>query len=75
LRAATGDVAFATAFGALTTGAFIAGFAKTLGASNALTNLLGNGVATIVVARWEGQLDLDRAKAVLSRRAASEPVA
>jgi HEAT repeat protein len=41
LRAATGDVAFATAFGALTTGAFIAGFAKSLGASNALTNLLG----------------------------------
>lgn len=41
MRAATGDVAFATAFGALTTGAFIAGFAKTLGASNALTNLLG----------------------------------
>ena len=41
LRAATGDVAFATAFGALTTGAFIAGFAKSLGAGNALTNLLG----------------------------------
>ncbi len=41
LRAATGDVAFATAFGALTTGAFIAGFAKSLGASNGLTNLLG----------------------------------
>ena len=34
-------MAFATAFGALTTGAFIAGFAKSLGASNALTNLLG----------------------------------
>ena len=31
-------MAFATAFGALTTGAFIAGFAKSLGASNALTN-------------------------------------
>ncbi len=34
-------MAFATAFGALTTGAFIAGFAKSLGASNGLTNLLG----------------------------------
>ncbi len=28
-------------------------------------NLLGNCVATMVVARWEGQLDSDRMKQVL----------
>lgn len=31
-----------------------------------LTNLIGNGVATIVVARWEGQFDEERARYVLS---------
>jgi aerobic C4-dicarboxylate transport protein len=31
-----------------------------------LTNLVGNGVATIVIARWEGQFDSDRARYVLS---------
>jgi aerobic C4-dicarboxylate transport protein len=30
-----------------------------------LTNLVGNAVATITVARWEGQFDLDRARQVL----------
>lgn len=33
-----------------------------------ITNLIGNGVATIVVARWEGQFDDERAKYVLSRQ-------
>ncbi len=32
----------------------------------ALTNLVGNGVATVVVARWEGQFDADRANRVLN---------
>jgi len=32
----------------------------------ALTNLIGNGVATIAVAKWEGALDMSRARAVLS---------
>jgi aerobic C4-dicarboxylate transport protein len=31
----------------------------------ALTNLVGNGVATIVVARWERELNQDRMKRVL----------
>ena len=26
----------------------------------ALTNLIGNGVATIVIGRWEGKLDVDK---------------
>lgn len=31
-----------------------------------LTNLIGNGIATIVIAKWEGQLDHARARQVLS---------
>lgn len=31
-----------------------------------LTNLVGNGVATIVIARWEGEFDDERARYVLS---------
>jgi aerobic C4-dicarboxylate transport protein len=37
-----------------------------------LTNFIGNGVATIVVARWEGELDRVKLAAVLSGK---EPVA
>jgi aerobic C4-dicarboxylate transport protein len=40
--------------------------------ARAITNLFGNAVATIVVAKWEGQLDYDRARAVLSRHTAPE---
>ena len=36
--------------------------------ARAITNLIGNGVATMVVARWEGEFDVDRAQAVLDRR-------
>jgi aerobic C4-dicarboxylate transport protein len=32
----------------------------------AFVNLIGNGVATIVVARWEGELDLEQARRVLN---------
>ena len=38
--------------------------------ARAVTNLIGNGVATLVVARWEGALDEDRARLVLN----GEPV-
>ena len=31
-----------------------------------LTNFIGNAVATIVVARWEGALDRDKLNAALS---------
>ncbi len=33
--------------------------------ARAITNLIGNGVASVAVSRWEGELDMDRAKAVL----------
>ena len=34
--------------------------------ARALTNLVGNGVATIVVAKWCGELDEARMKSVLA---------
>jgi aerobic C4-dicarboxylate transport protein len=43
------------------------GVDRFLNEARAVTNLIGNGVATIVVARWEGAMDIDRARAVLNR--------
>ena len=40
--------------------------------ARAITNLFGNAVATIFVARWEGQLDYARARAVLAQHTAPE---
>ncbi len=36
--------------------------------ARALTNFVGNAVATIVVAKWEGQLDAEQAKAALGSK-------
>ncbi len=33
--------------------------------ARSITNLIGNAVATLVVARWEGALDIERARQVL----------
>jgi aerobic C4-dicarboxylate transport protein len=33
-----------------------------------LTNLIGNGIATIVIAQWEGEFDSEKASRVLTRR-------
>jgi hypothetical protein len=33
--------------------------------ARAITNLIGNGVATVVVSRWEGELDTGRARRIL----------
>jgi aerobic C4-dicarboxylate transport protein len=37
--------------------AIILGIDKFMSECRALTNLVGNGVATIVISRWEGELD------------------
>ena len=43
--------------------------------ARALTNFVGNAVATIVVSRWENQLDMQRASTLLgSARSKSDPV-
>jgi aerobic C4-dicarboxylate transport protein len=36
--------------------------------ARAITNLIGNGVASVAVSRWEGELDLAQARAVLDGR-------
>jgi aerobic C4-dicarboxylate transport protein len=40
--------------------------------ARAITNLVGNGVAAVAVSRWEGELDVDRARAMLDRKAFPE---
>ncbi len=40
--------------------------------ARAITNLYGNAVATIFVAKWEGQLDLAKARATLAAHTAPE---
>ena len=34
--------------------------------ARAITNLIGNAVATMVIAKWDGALDLERARAILA---------
>ena len=45
--------------------ALILGIDRFMSECRALTNFIGNAVATIVVARWEGELDRDRLNAAL----------
>jgi aerobic C4-dicarboxylate transport protein len=40
--------------------------------ARAITNLIGNAVATVVVARWEGAIDMERARQILARGAPRE---
>jgi aerobic C4-dicarboxylate transport protein len=40
--------------------AILVGIDKFMSECRALTNLIGNGVATIVISRWEGELDKNR---------------
>ena len=40
--------------------ALILGVDRFMSEARALTNLIGNGVATVVVAKWENALDADR---------------
>ena len=47
--------------------ALILGIDKFMSECRALTNLVGNGVATIVVSAWEGELDRDMLRSALAR--------
>ncbi|MDB5992310.1 MAG: C4-dicarboxylate transporter DctA, partial [Herbaspirillum sp.] len=42
------------------------GVDRFLNEARAITNLIGNGVATIAIARWEGALDMKKAEQVLA---------
>ncbi|HKX07654.1 MAG TPA: dicarboxylate/amino acid:cation symporter [Stellaceae bacterium] len=45
--------------------AILFGIDKFMSECRALTNLVGNGVATVVVSRWEGELDRDKLNSAL----------
>jgi aerobic C4-dicarboxylate transport protein len=46
--------------------AILLGIDKFMSECRALTNLIGNGVATIVISRWEGELDAAQLKAAMA---------
>ena len=50
----------------------ILGIDRFMSEARALTNLVGNGVATVAVAKWEGEFDLARAKQVLNHPLATD---
>ena len=50
----------------------IFGIDKFMSECRALVNFYGNAVATLVIARWDGALDLDRARAVLATHTAPD---
>ncbi|MGZ3693722.1 MAG: C4-dicarboxylate transporter DctA [Bdellovibrionota bacterium] len=47
--------------------ALILGIDRFMSEARALTNIVGNGVATLVISRWENELNLDHLQAELSR--------
>ncbi|HSV58427.1 MAG TPA: cation:dicarboxylase symporter family transporter, partial [Variovorax sp.] len=52
--------------------ALILGIDRFMSEARALTNLIGNGVATVVVARWTGDLDMKRMHSQLNNETAAE---
>ena len=52
--------------------ALILGIDRFMSEARALTNLIGNGVATIVVGKWTGDLDADRMRRQLDNETPSE---
>lgn len=54
--------------------ALILGIDRFMSECRALTNFIGNATATVVVARWEGELDRERLDAALAGRPMELPV-
>ena len=48
--------------------ALLVGVDRFMSEARAITNLIGNTVATVVIARWDGALDLERARFGTERR-------
>ncbi|HTH00315.1 MAG TPA: dicarboxylate/amino acid:cation symporter [Vicinamibacterales bacterium] len=48
--------------------ALLVGVDRFMSEARAITNLIGNAVATVVIARWDGALDLPHARRVLGER-------
>ena len=53
--------------------ALIVGIDRVMSEGRALTNAIGNCVATLVIARWSGELDRERLRAVLDDPSLVEP--
>jgi aerobic C4-dicarboxylate transport protein len=53
--------------------ALILGVDRFMSEARALTNFIGNSVATVVVAKWEGELDQDRMQRVLAGGEEEQP--
>jgi aerobic C4-dicarboxylate transport protein len=53
--------------------ALILGVDRFMSEARAITNFIGNSVATLVVAKWEGELDTTKAGEILASRGRSEP--
>src|SRR2546430_1903771 len=52
--------------------ALILGVDRFMSQARALTNLIGNGVATVVVSRWEGALDMKKMQSHLNQETEAE---
>src|SRR6476660_503711 len=52
--------------------ALILGVDRFMSEARALTNLIGNGVATVVVSRWEGALDVEKMRRHLDQETEAE---
>ena len=52
--------------------ALILGIDRFMSEARALTNLIGNGVATVVVGKWCGEVDVKRMQRVLNRETAED---
>jgi Na+/H+-dicarboxylate symporter len=52
--------------------ALLIGVDRFMSEARAITNLIGNAVATVAIARWDGALDLVRARSILARDQADE---
>jgi aerobic C4-dicarboxylate transport protein len=55
--------------------ALLVGIDRFMSEGRALTNLIGNGVATVAISRWEGEVSAETIRASLARPAPPPPAA
>ncbi|HVO32059.1 MAG TPA: cation:dicarboxylase symporter family transporter, partial [bacterium] len=53
--------------------ALLLGVDRFMSEARALTNLVGNGVATIAIAKWDGALDAEKLHETLGRAGVTRP--
>jgi aerobic C4-dicarboxylate transport protein len=53
--------------------ALVVGIDRVMSEGRALTNAVGNSVATLVIARWQGELDEERLREVLDDPSLADP--